>query len=186
MATSRLCSIPDCGKAAPSNRKGWCEAHYTRWHRHGDPLAGGTSKGEVERYFCDVVMAYDGDECLLWPFAKLPSGYPKMNDGYAHRRVCEEAHGPAPTPEHEAAHSCGNGRLSCVTKRHLSWKTHVENESDKMLHGTRPTGEHHHGAKLSDDDVLEIRSSNEPGIDLAKRFDVSPGHISYVRRSLKR
>ena len=39
MATSRLCSIPKCGK--PSRRKGWCSAHHKRWWRHGDPLASG-------------------------------------------------------------------------------------------------------------------------------------------------
>jgi hypothetical protein len=38
MATPRLCSIPDCGKAVFS--RGWCCAHWFRWRRHGDPLAG--------------------------------------------------------------------------------------------------------------------------------------------------
>ena len=186
MATSRICSIPDCGKLAPSNRKGWCEAHYTRWRRHGDPLAGGTSKGDAERFYRETVLNYEGDECLIWPFARLPSGYAKMNEGNVHRKLCEEVHGEPPSPEHEAAHSCGNGKLGCVTKGHLSWKTHLENEADKLAHGTRLSGERHWNAKLTDEQIATIRSSTEQGITLATQYNVSPGHISYVRRGIKR
>lgn len=34
-----MCSISGCTR--PVYRKGWCGAHYGRWWRHGDPLAGG-------------------------------------------------------------------------------------------------------------------------------------------------
>lgn len=34
------CAIEGCEK--PSWARGWCQAHYTRWKRHGDPLAGRT------------------------------------------------------------------------------------------------------------------------------------------------
>lgn len=36
-AQSLTCSIPDCN--SPNDRRGWCAKHYTRWYRHGDPLA---------------------------------------------------------------------------------------------------------------------------------------------------
>lgn len=39
MADQALCSIPDCGKPQV-NFRGWCNAHYRRWRRHGDPLRG--------------------------------------------------------------------------------------------------------------------------------------------------
>lgn len=47
MAIPRLCSIPDCSK--PRFCRGWCEAHYLRWRRHGDPQAGraAPSKGAI-------------------------------------------------------------------------------------------------------------------------------------------
>lgn len=32
------CSVADC--ARPTSCKGWCSAHYQRWRKHGDPLAG--------------------------------------------------------------------------------------------------------------------------------------------------
>lgn len=31
-----ICSIPGCGKTERSF--GWCDMHYMRWHRNGDPL----------------------------------------------------------------------------------------------------------------------------------------------------
>lgn len=36
------CTIPDCEK--PLLARGWCSAHWTRWQRHGHPLAGGTPR----------------------------------------------------------------------------------------------------------------------------------------------
>ncbi|GAA2485017.1 hypothetical protein GCM10010406_21590 [Streptomyces thermolineatus] len=35
-----LCSIDNCTR--PRLARGWCEAHYRRWRRHGAPLAGRT------------------------------------------------------------------------------------------------------------------------------------------------
>jgi hypothetical protein len=32
-----ICSIDNCGK--PVRARGWCNTHYWRWHRHGDPLS---------------------------------------------------------------------------------------------------------------------------------------------------
>lgn len=138
MANPKLCSIPDCGK--PIKSRGWCTGHYQRWNKHGNPLGGGTSPGEALRFYREVVLPYDGDECLVWPYATKFDGYGMLwLAGRPHivsRLVCEDANGPAPTPKHDAAHSCGQGRLGCVAKRHLSWKTRLENVADSIAHGT--------------------------------------------------
>jgi 5-methylcytosine-specific restriction endonuclease McrA len=39
MKATRPCTIDGCDK--PILARGWCAAHWTRWNRHGDPLAGG-------------------------------------------------------------------------------------------------------------------------------------------------
>jgi hypothetical protein len=36
MAETRLCSIPGCGK--PHRSRGFCDMHYQRFRRNGDPL----------------------------------------------------------------------------------------------------------------------------------------------------
>src|SRR5437879_1542174 len=81
---------------------------------------------------------YQGDDCLPWPFSRL-NGYGRGGHNgtpfYANRMMCEKAHGPPPTPEHEAAHSCGNGPQGCTNPRHLSWKTPSANQLDRAEHG---------------------------------------------------
>lgn len=139
-----ICSIEGCGKPVV-NVRGWCKAHYQRWHRHGDPLMRTRlANGEAEVYLREIVMAYEGDDCIVWPYSK---GRAMMFRAGRHttvsRIVCEEEHGPPPTPDYEAAHSCGNGHEGCVTKGHLSWKTAIENAADRHLHGTTARGDRH-------------------------------------------
>lgn len=42
--TILICSIEGCEK--PTYARGWCEKHWARWHRHGDPV--GTAKERVK------------------------------------------------------------------------------------------------------------------------------------------
>lgn len=158
MATLRLCSVPGCGK--PTRYKVFCNVHYARWRRHGDPLAGRVQEGEPLRYFLDVVVGYDGAECLFWPYGKS-GGYGKLNvrgrsPATVSRLICEHANGPPPSPEYDAAHSCGNGHLGCVAKRHLSWKTRKGNVADAIAHGTHIRGERQGRSKLTETDVRKI------------------------------
>jgi hypothetical protein len=98
--------------------------------------------------------------------------------------MCELAHGPAPTPEHEAAHSCGKGAAGCLTLRHLRWATAPENQADKIAHGTAPRGEHNPSSKLTEDDVRFIRAHHRKlrNLDMAERFGVNKEHISNIVR----
>lgn len=189
MAVSRICSIPDCGKDA--KRRTWCDTHYRRWLAHGDPIkVVKTPNGEKARFYRDVVLTYEGDECLIWPYATGNGyGYMRLNGRSISvtRSVCEEVHGAAPTPNHEAAHSCGNGHLACVAKRHLSWKTPKDNNADKIAHETHNRGERNGGAKLNEDNAREILalkgSLSRPVI--AKMFGVSVTTILNIHSGKK-
>lgn len=157
----RKCSIPGCGR--PHRAKGLCNKHRQRDLSHGNPLSTKTGRagpGEAQEFYVNNVLTYDGDECLIWPYAKSDWGYATMHrggeKGYVSRFLCEDTHGPAPTPEHQAAHSCGRGDEGCVTKRHLSWKTPSENCQDKFVHGTHTRGERSGTAKLTEDQVKAI------------------------------
>jgi hypothetical protein len=92
--------------------------------------------------YCFVIdsMSYKGDDCLLWPFKIATSGYAQFMYNYerhsAHRFMCILTHGDPPSPEHQAAHSCGVRH--CINPRHLSWKTPAGNSADKLIHGTIP------------------------------------------------
>lgn len=179
-----LCSIPECG--SPVSARGWCHAHYTRWRKYDDPLAGGTKHGDPINFYRTVVLPFDGNECLVWPF--------QTNDGYGQialdgsnrsvsRMLCEEMYGPPPTPKHEAAHSCGKGDQGCVAKGHLSWKTPKENSADKIIHGTTNRGERSPTAKITNKQALEIRRLCAQGVKqttLADQFGVYRSTISRI------
>lgn len=156
MANSRLCSIPDCGKKHYA--KGVCHAHYQRRNKYGDPLGGGTSRGEPIRFIRDIALQTKGFECLAWPFYTTKDGYGRaFLDGRAtlvHRYICGQVNGSPPEPEYEAAHSCGN-RI-CVNPHHLSWKTHAGNMADRFLHGTHNRGSRNGISKLTESQAREI------------------------------
>jgi len=84
----------------------------------------------------------------------------------------------------EGAHCDGNSRNNRLTN--LAWKTHVDNEADKKLHGTAPVGERHGRAKLTAADVAMIRASWVPRSKtqdqraLAERYGVSVFAIQKV------
>jgi hypothetical protein len=143
-----------------------------------------TKIGAAAAYFENVVMQFTGDDCLIWPFTRNNMGYGRLSDGYAHIKACERAHGPKPTSDHEVAHSCGNGHLGCVTKGHLSWKTHAENEADKLIHGTVARGERQGNAKLTADQVAEIFELKIAGElsqrAIADKMGVSPALVCYI------
>lgn len=184
MAVSRICSIDGCCKPA-CNSRGWCVAHYSRWRRYGDPLAGRVPHGEASRWLLDHVT-FSSDDCLIWPFARMHTGYGRVwlngRLQVASRAMCELAHGNPPSRNYYAAHSCGKGRDGCVNPKHLSWKTRLENEADKRAHGTVARGEKNGRAKLSDADVMRIRelAGAVPQKELAAMFGVSPSLISMV------
>lgn len=182
------CAVVGCNRNAhrsANGTRGWCCTHYERWRAHGDPLGGGTIRGEPERHYRAVVVPYDRDDCLIWPFARNARGYAHMyRNGKTvtvSRLVCEAEHGPA-KPGQEAAHLCGRGHEGCVTRRHLVWKTRTENMADKIAHGTHNRGARSARAKLTEDQVREIRriGNSRPRTELAKAFGVNPEAIGKI------
>lgn len=178
MATPEICSIAGCGKK--HFLRTWCAAHYDRWRNHGDPLGGGTANGAPRRFFEETVLSYDGEECLIWPFARNSAGYGHIYTGtkteLVSRLACTAVHGPAPHKA-EAAHTCGKGHLGCVAGRHLMWKTAQENSAEKAEHGTQ------NRADLTDDEVREIRAlrGTVSQAKLSTRFGIHQTTISRIQ-----
>lgn len=166
-------------------RTGLCKAHYERRRIHGDPLAGRTPDGAPEAFLREVVLPFNSDDCLFWPFGGIRTyGVIKRNGRscVVHRVVCEIVYGPPPTPEYEAAHNCGKGR--CCNPRHVRWATHAENHADKIEHGTMPYGEKTGRAKITEHDVRLIRASKGKAtqLELSTRFGISLRHVGDIQR----
>lgn len=131
---------------------------------------------------------HEGDNCLTWPFSIDPqNGYGRL--GYlgkmywAHRLMCELAHGVPTTTKHEVAHSCGRGHEGCVNPRHLSWKTRSENQRERRLHGTHGKGDGPR-CRLTPEQASEIRQLRgiKTQAELAAIYGVSWQNIGMIQR----
>ena len=132
----RTCSIKDCEQEA--SKRGWCNAHYLRFRRYGDPTGKPKIQPEEERFWSYVDKT---GACWEWT-GGLNKGYGQINTTRggtrrnlkAHRVSFELANGPIASGL-EIDHICHNRR--CVNPEHLRAVTHKQNN------------EHLQGAKAS-------------------------------------
>lgn len=119
------------------------------------------------------------------------SGYPQVHlsngsddaNVFVHALVCEAFHGARPAG-HQACHNDGSKTNNCAYN--LRWGTASDNALDAVRHGNWGHGP----AKLTDQQVLEIRCSAERQTTLARQYGVSQALISQIklgqaRKSLK-
>lgn len=186
----KACAVEGCKRNAHYSANGacgLCNTHYARKRAHGDPNITKNPWGQA-RAWIEKHATHQGDECLPWPFSKNPAGYGLISFRGAHmnasRAMCIVAHGEPETPGLDAAHSCGKGNQGCVNPRHLRWDTRSGNFSDMVEHGTARRGELNPLAKLTADDIAEIRalrgmiSQREIGL----RFSIDPSNVSHIQR----
>lgn len=189
------CKIDGCDGNAHYTKhgaKGWCNRHWLRWRRHGDPLGGGTDQG-ARKAWVDSHLNYEGDDCLVWPYSFDAHGYCNIYvEGklvYANRYICERANGPAPSPYHEAAHSCGNGGRGCLNKNHIRWATHAENMADRFKHGWDHRGGLHASAKLTNTQAREVfilaHSGEIRNAEIAMIYGIKQGTVSEIKMRRK-
>lgn len=150
-------------------------------------------KGKAYRWLAAHV-GYESDDCLVWPFHTRWNGYGGVKYagkiGYPHRLMCIWTHGEPPSPEFQAAHSCGNGSKGCVNPRHLSWKSPQANMLERRQHGTAYRKQHwsKKEPKTTPEQVIAIRELkgklNQRVI--AKLFDTSYQNVSVIQRGTSR
>lgn len=90
------------------------------------------------------------------------------------RLVCTAFHGPPPSPKHQADH--GDTDTQNNRAGNLKWLTPTEN-----VRRTGNWGEGHRRAKLTEADVLKIRSMSGDAAEIAKRFGVTRQNINFIR-----
>lgn len=101
----------------------------------------------------------------------------------AHRLSYQAFNGPIPVGMH-ILHTCDNPW--CVNPAHLQAGTAKENRADCKAKGRLNImrGSANGFSKLTEDDVLEIRTSDIGPRELAKKFGLHEGSICHIRRGL--
>lgn len=105
--------------------------------------------------------------------------------GPIHVLVCAAFHGPRPAHGYDASHRDGNSFNNAAAN--LRWLTRQGNEADKILHGTKAIGSRHGQSRLTEDQVLKIRSLDSLGASrhfLAGLFAVHVSLIDKIRKRL--
>lgn len=130
------CTISGCTRDRLA--RGWCELHYRRWRRHGDPGPAGTLRDyrPVARreWVQKLAQAAPTGKCVDWPWPLIgdkPRPYLWL-DG-RHQRVSRlvlvlAGHPEPPAPRNYALHSCD--RPICCAPWHLRWGTLGDNSQD--------------------------------------------------------
>lgn len=133
------------------------------------------------------------DECWEWTAAINSSGYGmiglgRRTDGtvHAHRAAFKIYVGEIPDGL-DVCHTCDN-RI-CVNPNHLYTGTRKDNMQDCVKRGrtNKPSGENHPRARLTVQDVIEIRASTKSMNELAAQYGVGLTTIQNVlhRKSWK-
>jgi len=226
--TKATCSIDGC--ANPSRKLTWCEKHYARYKRHGDPtvmkrmpsgmtcLVDGCDKRAVGRGHCmthytrllvhgdadtllrvpngeplawlqSALAERDRAECWDWPYSVNDMGYGKLyHKGrlwYAHRLA--RALDGRPVPDGLfARHRCD--RPICCNPDHMDVGTQKDNLGDMVRRGRALTGERNPQAKLTEEQVVEIRHLCASGLlqrEVAALFGITQTTVSGIVQGKK-
>lgn len=133
----KFCSIEECGE--PVRARGWCNVHYRRWLRTGDPILVKVIHGDTEARFWSKVI--DLGTCWVFTGHLNETGYGMLGVGgnknqLAHRWSYEHFVGPIPDGL-VIDHLC---RVrNCVNPKHLEPVTIGENSARSPLAGVNKT-----------------------------------------------
>lgn len=140
----------------------------------------------ASRFWSKVAVTSDKERCWLWQASTYSNGYGRIwvdeAVRLAHKVAWRLANGRYPLKGMQILHSCDV--KACVNPKHLREGTPSDNGQDASERQQLPTGERHWIAKLTENDVREIRRLYEQGDifqrELGARFGVSNRNIQMI------
>jgi predicted XRE-type DNA-binding protein len=131
------------------------------------------------------------NECWPWMGSLTDKGYGRLTNNrrisLAHRLVFESVKGKIPS-DIFVCHKCDNPR--CCSPRHLFLGTAADNNSDRHTKGrnARQKGENNGMAKITEDEVFEIRrlakTAKLSQTIIAERYGLTQSMVSRIKRGI--
>ena len=186
MKATRICAQPGC--ELPYRARGLCRAHYQSWFkatpRDMRPVP------TMEERFHTKYSRGGSTQCWEWSGARHSFGYGLFllngKSSKASRVALMIATG-SPAPEGKlACHRCDNP--PCVNPKHLYWGSRQDNSDDAVSRGRIPLGQDRVQARLTEDQVVEIRNryaAGEGPTGIAREFNVTVPTIRSISLGLK-
>lgn len=160
MKATRTCIVDGCEKGAIA--RGWCTAHWTRWKRHGDPLAGGASRSPAPSS-CTI----DGCEekprarglCVKHWRADMAATNPEWHEGVLAKR--REWHAENPELVAEARRRSSERNREANLARLVKWRSENRHQTllDNWLRRRRAHGLPENVVNIVHPDVIFERDS---------------------------
>lgn len=181
----RKCKHGDCQEKEV--RRGYCTKHYQRFNKKGTTddavLKNQASLSVKRRIELNTVKTENG--CWEWQKRTDKNGYGviTVNDTTlrAHRVSYEEFVGEIADGLH-VLHKCDNP--TCINPEHLFLGTNAENMKDKVNKGRHAFGEKAGHAKLTEEQVIEIKkrlAAGESVNSFEKEYPVSGRALRLIK-----
>jgi hypothetical protein len=173
---AKRCGVRGLYALVPCTRP---EGHPGRHHHRA------LERSLLERFNSKVVKPQDGG-CWTWVGARDRYGYGHMTvDGKIARahRIAYALFVGELDPTLLVLHSCNRGAQGCVTPSHIRLGTHQDNMDDAVKAGGGPIrrGARNHFAKLTEQQVLAIRSDRRSQSKIARDYCVDQSCISNIK-----
>ena len=176
------CKVEDCDKQRKS--LGYCEMHYYRVRRHGNPFVKKDFKGKRK----PITYKVDENGCHICnSHFKNVHGYPKMywkgKGQNAHRVIYQMKHGDL-DKKTVVRHKCDV--RNCININHLELGTHKDNSQDMVRRNRHHYGEINRNSKLTKKEVLQIRDLTKlySQRELAKMYNVGKTTVARVQNRI--
>lgn len=181
MPAQSICAVDGCDKLR--ERRQWCIAHYKRWKRHGDPLAGGTPQrtGFTLDEILDHELARarrDDNGCLIAQCCIGAQGYAVISRGRKRytvpRLILQRKLRRKLSQKEVTRHTCDV--RACIEPEHLIPGTQADNTDDMMKRGRHNPacayGEDQGSSKLTEEEVIEMRNryADSPVLGMKKKL----------------
>jgi DNA mismatch endonuclease Vsr len=144
----------------------------------------GLVEGTLEHRFWSKVEKRGFTECWPWQAGVYKDGrgqfYSPDSWSRSAPRVGYRLWYDCDPLDRNVLHKCGNA--NCVNPRHMYLGDQSDNTADALDHGTLATGADYSRSDLDEQDVREIRMSDETLEELADEYDVSFSNIGQIKR----